>query len=168
MRNSSLPVPLAHHVTSPSIPTRSGLSFDRAHQIALVRGSESWLLKHRGRQVVMTLLDKHLEQISQSATAIADLAYAPLLNKPQITRPKFLIDSPLQRFSPTRCCILMISPLLFGILKHMKVLYLPQHRLTLPGLMLLGGVPFTRRKALPQMALVYLGTLGMILLWQHC
>lgn len=122
----------------------------------------------RGGQVIMTLLDKHLEQISQSATAIADLAYALLLNKPQITRPKFIIDSPLQRFSPTRCCILMISPLLFGILKHMKVLYLPQHRQTLPGPMLLGGVPFTRRKALPQMALVYLGTLGMILLWQHC
>lgn len=45
------------------------------------------LLKHRRGQVVMTLLDKHLEQISQSATAIADLAYAPRLNKPQITRP---------------------------------------------------------------------------------
>lgn len=34
----------------------------------------------------MTLLDNHLEQISQSATTILDLAYASF-NKPQITRP---------------------------------------------------------------------------------
>lgn len=166
MRNSSLtlPVPLAHHVTRVTIHTRLRFTFDHSLELRL---SESVLLQHRGEQVVMTLLDKHLEQISQSATAIADLAYAPLSTNPKSRHLMLITDSLPQRSSPTRCCIPMISPLLFGILKRMKVPYLPQQFQTLPGLMSLGGVRFTRKRALPQMALVYSGTPGMILPWQH-
>ena len=160
MRNSSLtlPVPLAHHVTKLTIHTPAGY---------FRHSTKSVLLQHQAEQVVMTLLDKHLEQISQSATAIADLAYAPRLTNHKSRVLMLIADFLPQESSPTRCCILMISPLLFGILKCMKVLYLPQQSQTLPRLMPLDGVRFTRKKALPQMALVYSGTRGMILPWQH-
>ena len=69
----------------------------------------------------MTLLDSHLEQISLSSVAIAELPYVAMASLSEHPINPFGVGFRLPRFLPTHCYTRMTSQPSFGTQKCMNV-----------------------------------------------